>query len=108
MNRDSVLMFLPAWIADSADHYSGWRWLGDLYYNSGRLEDALGAYDHASRSFPDDFSLWALIGEASWEIFRTGGSGDYREKAIDAWTRALRLNPGHPRLQEAMARAYGR
>jgi tetratricopeptide (TPR) repeat protein len=106
--RDTVLSFLPSWVADSADFYSGWRWLGDLYYNSDRLDDARDAYGRAAQSFSDDFSLWALIGDVSWEIFRLGSGGEDRRKAIDAWTRALRLSPQNPQLLERMNRAYVR
>ena len=106
--RDSVLSFLPTWVEDSADFYSGWRWLGDLYYNSDRLEDARAAYSRAAETFADDFSLWALIGDVSWEIFRQGAGGEDRQQAIDAWTRAASLNPRNPQLAERMNRAYGR
>lgn len=106
--RDTLLTFLPQWIADSADVYSGWRWLGDLYYTSNRLQEARMAYRHASDSFSDDFSLWALIGDVSWEMFRQGTGSEDRQAAIDAWTRALRLSPGNPQLQDRMNRAYGR
>jgi tetratricopeptide (TPR) repeat protein len=106
--RDTVLSFLPQWIADSADVYSAWRWLGDLYYNSDRLEDARDAYRHAARMFSDDFSLWTLIGDVSWDKFRQGSGGEDHQRAVDSWSHALRLSPGNPQLLERMNRAYGR
>ena len=66
------------------------------------------AYRHAAESFSDDFSLWALIGDVSWEMFRQGSGSEDRQAAIDAWTRAMRLSPGNPQLQDRMNRAYGR
>lgn len=106
--RDTVLSFLPQWVADSANLYSGWRWLGDMYYTSDRLDDARDAYRHAAETFSDDFSLWALIGDVSWEIFRQGSGGEDHQQAVDAWTHALRLSPGNPQLLDRMNRAYGR
>jgi hypothetical protein len=105
--RDTVLSFLPEWIADSADCYSGWYWLGDVYYSSGRLGEALDAFQRAARTASDNYLLWALIAEVSWQIFRTGSSGEYRQLAIDAWTRAMQLNPKDPRLAAGLAKAYG-
>jgi tetratricopeptide (TPR) repeat protein len=108
LDRDSVLLFLPGWIADSADYYSGWRWLGDVYYRHGTLDSALNCYQRAVDDMAGDFSLWALIGDLSWEIFRGGASGEYRQQAIAAWTRAMELSPNNPQLAQRLSRAYGR
>jgi hypothetical protein len=108
LDRDSLLLFLPRWVADSADHYSGWRWLGDVYYRSGTLDSALACYHRAVDDMAGDFSLWALIGDLSWEIFRGGSSAEYRQQAIAAWNRAMQLSPDNPQLAQRLRRAYGR
>ncbi|MBD3298132.1 MAG: hypothetical protein GF341_05710 [candidate division Zixibacteria bacterium] len=107
LTLDSLLTFLPAWIADSGNHFSGWRWLGDAYSRANRLEDALDAYEHAAAFFPDDFFLWAQIGDISWEYYRTGGATEYGDRAIESWSRALELNPRNPQLLARLSSAGG-
>ncbi len=107
LSLDSVLTFLPEWIADSGNHFSGWRWLGDAYSRANRLEEALDAYEHAVAFFPDDFFLWAQIGDISWEYYRTGGATEYGDRAIEAWSRALELNPRNPQLLARLSSAGG-
>lgn len=104
---DSVLAYLPQWIADSGDCFSGWRWLGDLYTRANRLDEALNSYEKAAGYFPDDFYLWAQIGDVSWEIFRGGATSNYRDIARDAWIRAEMLSPGNPQLMNRLARVNG-
>ncbi|GAB4328823.1 MAG: hypothetical protein Kow0074_24970 [Candidatus Zixiibacteriota bacterium] len=107
VSLDSLLTFLPQWIPDSGNHFSGWRWLGDSYSRANRYQEALDAYDHAVTFFPDDFFLWAQIGDISWQYYRTGGPTNYGDRAIEAWTRALELNPGNPQLMARLSSAGG-
>jgi cytochrome c-type biogenesis protein CcmH/NrfG len=105
---DTALAYLAGWVADSANFFSGWRWLGDAYFVRGDLPNALEAYTHAIGFFPDDFFLWAQIGDVSWEMFRTGSPETYRDRAADAWSRAVRFNPRNPQLMERLNRVKAR
>lgn len=105
---DTALYQLAAWIADSADHFSGWRWLGDALYRRGDLTQALEAYTRAAGHFPSDFYLWAQIGDVSWELFRTGSPSEYKERAAGAWRRAAQFNPRNPQLMDRLSRVSTR
>lgn len=105
---DTLLAYLAGWVADSANHFSGWRWLGDAYFVRGDLPNALNAYSRAAEFFPSDFFLWAQIGDVSWEMFRTGSSSEYRDRAAQAWSRAAQFNPRNPQLMERLSRVNAR
>ena len=104
---DSMLVIAPQWISDSVNCFTGWRWLGDLFARYGEPDKALDAYRRAAGFFPDDYLLWARIGDMAWEIYRKGAGSDMRQRAIDAWSRAKRLNPWNPKLAERLAQVRG-
>jgi len=107
-SMDSVLVTMPRWVEDSANCFSGWRWLGDLFARYGDPDKALDAYQRASGFFPDDYLLLAQMGDTAWEIYRKGAGTDMLQRAIDLWSRALRLNPRNPILAERLAQVRGR
>jgi tetratricopeptide (TPR) repeat protein len=104
---DALLRYLPDWIADSGNHFTGWRWLGDTYTRANRLDEAIDAYEHAASFYPDDFFLWAQIGDVSWQYYRTGGDSQFGDRAVEAWSHALALNPENPQLLARLSRANG-
>jgi hypothetical protein len=107
-SMDSVLAAAPGWIKDSANCFSGWRWLGDLFARYGENDQALDAYQQAAGFFPDDYLLWAQMGDMAWEIYRKGAGSDMLQRAIDAWSQAQHLNPRNPKLAERLAQVRGR
>ena len=63
--------------------------LGDLFYRSGRYDDALQQYERAAAVDPDlGDDLYFKLGNLA---FRRRDAG----RARDSWEQALRLNPGH-------------
>ncbi len=105
---DSLLAQAPNWVRDSADCFSGWRWLGDLFARYGAADKALDAYQRATTFFPDDYMLWAQMGDVAWEVYRKGAGNEMRDRAANAWRRAQLLNPRNPQLAERLAQVRGR
>ena len=63
--------------------------LGDLLYRDGRYDDAASAYERTVRADPE-------LGD---DVYARLGNVYYRrrdrKRAIDMWTRALKLNPSN-------------
>jgi hypothetical protein len=107
-STDSLLAVAPQWVQDSANCFSGWRWLGDLIARYGDPQKALDAYQRAADFFPDDYFLWAQMGDAAWEVYRKGAGADMLDRAASAWRRAQHLSPRNPKIAERLAQVRGR
>lgn len=62
---------------------------GDALYRAGRYDEALEAYERAIRADPD------LGDDVHLRVGNIRFKGRDRDAAIEAWTRALELNPGN-------------
>lgn len=78
---------------------SVWRQLAGAYFAVERYADAAGAYEKASAIEPQNAVIWSALGEA-----RAMASGaDVPPAAVDAFQRALKLDPKDPRSRYFMA-----
>lgn len=77
-----------------------WEELGFAYYAEGQFAEAARAYRQAAESRPDSPDLWAALGEA-----RVLASQDdpIPPQAIQAFERALELDPKQPRARYYLA-----
>jgi cytochrome c-type biogenesis protein CcmH len=82
------------------DDPDAWEELGFAYYAEGRFADAARAYRQAAEGRPDSPDLWAALGEA-----RVLASQDdpIPPLAVQAFQRALELDPKQPRARYYMA-----
>ena len=48
------------------------------------LGRALEAYQRATTFFPDDYMLWAQMGDVAWEVYRKGAGNDMLDRAANA------------------------
>lgn len=81
------------------DDVSGWRTLAGSYFAVERYEDAARAYEKASALEPQNAAIWSALGEA-----RAMASGsDVPPAALDAFQRALKLDPKDPRSRYFLA-----
>jgi cytochrome c-type biogenesis protein CcmH len=79
---------------------AAWEELGFAYYAEGRFDEAARAYRQAAEGRPDSPDLWAALGEA-----RVLASQDdpIPPLAVQAFERALELDPKQPRARYYMA-----
>jgi tetratricopeptide (TPR) repeat protein len=83
--------------AKEADAAAPWREFGDalaLWGGDARLDEAINAYDRAAKVDPKDGAAGFRLGVCLRRRYETGGRqrGDF-QAAIDAWGRALDLDP---------------
>ena len=74
------------------EHASTRANLGSVYYWLGDYEQAASQYEIAVDLQPDDFRLWANLGDAQRELATVDESAAYR-KARDMITQELAVNP---------------
>ncbi|MCW1429072.1 tetratricopeptide repeat protein [Novosphingobium sp. JCM 18896] len=81
------------------DNVSVWRQLATAYFVAERYTDAAGAYEKASAIEPNNAVIWSALGEA-----RAMASGsDVPPPAVEAFQRALKLDPKDPRSRYFLA-----
>lgn len=81
------------------DNVSVWRQLATAYFVAERYADAATAYEKASAIEPDNAVIWSALGEA-----RAMASGaDVPAPAVEAFQRALKLDPKDPRARYFLA-----
>lgn len=81
------------------DNVSVWRQLATAYFVAERYADAATAYEKASAIEPNNAVIWSALGEA-----RAMASGaDVPPAAVDAFQRALKLDPKDPRSRYFLA-----
>ncbi|MEW5701729.1 MAG: hypothetical protein AB1792_05830 [Candidatus Zixiibacteriota bacterium] len=102
---DTLLKELTQRVADSADNFSGWWFAGDLYHRANRPDQAIYAYERALAFYPDDFVLLGQTGEVYWQRYSTVGGPLDKSRAVDYWSRALRLVPGNKYLIDRLTMA---
>ncbi|MEM9367258.1 MAG: tetratricopeptide repeat protein [Planctomycetota bacterium] len=73
--------------------------LGEMYLETGRLDDAKRQCEIALRTERDYAPLWALWGDCHFEQRRN-------ERALEAYHRALALQPQYPHVQLQVAEIY--
>jgi tetratricopeptide (TPR) repeat protein len=100
--QDSLFAYVSRFVADSASHYSGWAFLGDLYARVDSVDAALASYARAIEYAPDDFVLLAQYGSVSWQKYRTDGGPQDRERAIRLLRRAHELSPGNTLVRQLL------
>lgn len=61
----------------------------ELYFEQGRLQNALDLYREIVRLEPDNPGCWNYLGYLLWQL-------DCNEEAIDAYETAIRLEPNNP------------
>ena len=82
------------------DDGEAWARLGLAYYDNGRFQDAVGAYERASEIDPQQPLIWSALGEA--RVMASKGE-PMPEEAASAFERALSLDPQDPRARYFLA-----
>ena len=77
---------------------AGWRASGESAFAGGRYPEAVAAYRRATALAPNDAGGWSALGEAQVRVEHTVGPG-----ALDAFRRALKLDPKDPRARYFVA-----
>ena len=80
--------------------------LGDAYFEAGRRDDALAAYDAALAQDPGFLSALNGKGEALIAAYEDGLrlEESLREQAVQAWRRSLDLRPEQPAIRDLVDR----
>ena len=73
--------------------------LGEMYLETGRIDDAKRQCEIALQTERDYAPLWALWGDCHFELRRN-------ERALEAYHRALALQPQYPHVQLQVAEIY--
>ncbi len=83
--------------------------IGTLNYFSGRFELAAEAYEAALRLTPENYELWANLGDACrWAKGRAPRAAQAYAKAIELCEGELRLNPGAGEVRSLLAAALAK
>lgn len=77
---------------------AGWRAAGESAFEAGKYPDAVTAYRRAAALLPDDATIWSALGEAQVQVDHTVSPA-----ALDAFHRALRIDPKDPRSRYFLA-----
>jgi serine/threonine-protein kinase len=74
--------------------------LGTAYFNSGRLEDAVAAYNQSFQFGSADYQTWLNLGDAYYWL------RNRRDQARDAYTQAVRLGRDESRARALAGRSF--
>ena len=85
--------------ADPGDG-EAWGRLGLAYYDDGRFQDAVSAYERASEIDPQQPLIWSALGEA---LVMASKGEPMPEEAASAFERAVSLDPQDPRARYFLA-----
>ncbi len=85
---------------DNPQDPAAWRALGAGYFDAGRFDDAVGAYEQAARLAPAQAAVWSSLGEARVMASKTD---PLPAAAIEAFAKALVIDPKDPRARYFMA-----
>lgn len=77
---------------------AGWRASGESAFTAGKYPDAVAAYRRATTMAPGDADSWSALGEAQVQVDST-----ISPAALDAFRKALRINPKDPRARYFVA-----
>ena len=97
---DPVLDQLRAAAEAAPDNAEAWQQLAFAYFTRNMFAEAAEAYDRATQAAPESAVLWSSLGEA-----RVMASQDdpMPPAALDAFRRAISLDPRDPRARYFMA-----
>lgn len=85
---DAMAASLREQAGQAPDDPAPWAQLGHLYFEAGRYEEAIDAYETALERDPDNPDLWTDLGV----MYRRAGQP---EAAIDAFDKAIALDNRH-------------
>ena len=89
--------------------YQGYNNLGALEFLLGRYTQSIAAYEKAVRLTPDQYLLWANLGDAyRWGPGTRPQSREAYEKAVGLASRELRLNPQSARIHGTLALCHAK
>jgi len=86
--HDEMLQALEDDVARNPDNVAAWIQIGNLYFDRGESDKAIGAYEKALELSPDNPNVLTDLGV----MYRRSGEP---KKAIDAFDRAIAADPKH-------------
>jgi cytochrome c-type biogenesis protein CcmH len=86
-------------LAENPDDADGWRMLAWSHFNLGEYDKAAEGYRKATALVPSNADYWASLGES---IARTK-TGPFPDEAINAFRKALAIDPKDPRARYFLA-----
>ena len=88
MEQSSRMLALEREVENNPNNQAAWLELGNLYFDTGKFQDAIQAYSKYLRSNPNSANVWTDLGV----MYRRNGNP---AEAISSFEKAIELEPQH-------------
>lgn len=98
-NPDEMVKMLKKALEYDPDYGMAHANLGTYYYQQGKLQESISAFEKATSLLPEISSLWYVLGSAYWQLEKI-------DNAFIAWENALKVKPDYADVYNELGAAY--